>query len=162
MTAITPFLWFNDQAEEAAHFYTSIFKNGKINAIVRYGPGGMGQAGSVMTVAFELDGHPFTALNGGPVYSFSHATSFVIHCKDQAEVDYYWEKLLEGGRAEQCGWLTDKFGVTWQVVPDGLTDLLQDPDPARVERVTKAMLAMVKLDIDAMCRAADQQAEIDT
>lgn len=153
MTKITPFLWFDNQAEEAAQFYTSIFKNSKINRIVRYGEEGPGQKGTVMTVEFLLDGLEFVALNGGPVYTFSPATSFYVHCENQQEVDYYWEKLLAGGQAVQCGWLTDRYGLTWQVVPTILAKLLNDPDPEKVRRVTKVMLQMIKLDIGELERA---------
>lgn len=159
MQRITPFLWFDSQAEEAANFYVSIFKNSKIGRISRYGEAGQEihgrQRGSVMTIDFELDGQEFTALNGGPVFRFSEAISFQIHCDTQQEVDHYWDKLTAGGdeRAQQCGWLKDKFGVSWQVVPKQLIELLNDSDRARAERVTKAMLQMKKLDIAALERA---------
>lgn len=157
MQKITPFLWFDSQAEEAAKFYVSIFRNSKIVSVVRYGDGAAKAAGrpkgSVMTVAFELDGQRFTALNGGPAFKFTEAISFVAHCKTQEEVDHLWEKLSEGGAASQCGWLKDQYGVSWQVVPDVLIELLQDKDPARSRRVMQAMLQMSKIDIGALQRA---------
>ncbi len=156
MTHVTPFLWFDQQAEEAVHYYIATFKNAAITDIVRYGEGGMGVPGTVMTISFELDGQPFTALNGGPTYQINPAVSFVIHCADQAEVDHYWERLGDGGKPGPCGWVEDRFGVTWQVVPDELIALLADPAPERAERVTKAMLAMGKLDIPTLRRARDE------
>jgi len=157
---ITPFLWFADQAEEAAELYTSIFANSRIVSVARYGDAGQevtGRApGSVMTVAFELDGQPFVALNGGPLFTFTEAISFQVACETQDEVDHFWEKLSEGGdeRAQQCGWLKDRYGVSWQVVPAALGRLLADPDPERARRVTEAMLAMKKIDIAGLERAA--------
>ena len=148
-----PFLWFDNQAEEAANLYVSVFPNSKILSATRYGEGGPGPAGQVMTVSFELDGQTFTALNGGPMFTFSEAVSFVIDCKDQAEVDHYWDRLVEGGSPSQCGWLKDRFGLSWQVVPTELHTLIGDPDPAKARRATEAMLGMVKLDIAAL-RAA--------
>jgi len=156
MPKITPFLWFNDNAEEAAEFYVSIFKNSKILDVVRYGDEGPGPKGSVMFTKFRLDGQEFMALNGGPEMTFSSATSFFIDCDTQKEVDYYWEKLTAGGEIQQCGWLTDKFGVTWQVVPSGLIELLHSSDPARSKKVFEAMLKMKKLDIDELCRVFDE------
>ncbi len=150
---ITPFLWFDDQAEEAAKLYTSIFPGSRIVSISRYGDAGQevtgGAPGSVMTVAFELDGQRFTALNGGPLFRFTEAVSFVISCETQAEVDHYWDKLSAGGdpAAQQCGWLKDRFGLSWQVVPTALGRLLGDPDPEKARRVTEAFLVMKKLDI---------------
>jgi len=150
---ITPCLWFDDQAEEAARFYTSVFKNSRITGTTRYGEAGYEihgkPAGTVLTVEFELDGQSFTALNGGPMFQFNEAISFQIHCESQEEIDYYWGKLSEGGdeKAQQCGWLKDKYGVSWQVVPTALSALLNDPDPAKSERVMKALLQMKKLDI---------------
>lgn len=145
---ITPFLWFDGAAEEAAHFYVSIFPNSRITAISRYGDVGPGPSGCVMTVGFELDGLGFTALNGGPMFHFTEALSLVVHCETQAEVDYYWESLTaDGGKPNQCAWLKDKFGVSWQVVPNALIDLLEDKDAARSSRVMQAMLAMKKIDI---------------
>ena len=158
MPKITPFLWFNDQAEEAAKFYTSIFKNSKIKHIARYGDAGSKVAGrakgSVMTVSFELDGQEFTALNGGPLFKFTEAISFVINCKDQKEVDYFWSKLSAGGEEGQCGWLKDKYGVSWQVVPTVLVELLATKDAAKSERLFQAMLQMKKMDIKKLKAAA--------
>lgn len=150
MHKITPFLWFDQQAEEAMLFYTSIFKNSKVGEIHRYCEGSHGKAGSVMTASFELEGQPFTALNGGPYYTLTPAVSFFISCRDQAEVDHYWQHLVEGGKALQCGWLTDRFGVSWQVVPDALSRLLNQSDKAAANRVMQAMLKMVKLDTAAL------------
>ena len=154
MQKITPFIWLNDQAEQAAQFYTSIFKNSRINTIRRYGKHGPLPEGTVMTVAFELNGQEFVALNGGPHYSISPAISFVINCEDQAEIDFFWEKLSDGGQVQQCGWLTDKFGVTWQVVPAHLPDLLDGNDPDQANRVMGALFQMVKLDLATLTRAA--------
>jgi predicted 3-demethylubiquinone-9 3-methyltransferase (glyoxalase superfamily) len=159
--AITPFLWFDDQAEEAARFYVSIFKNSKIGSVTRY-EGEAAQvsgrpAGSVMTVAFQLDGQEFIALNGGPQYTFSPAISFMVNCKTQAEVDELWEKLSAGGEQVQCGWLTDKYGVSWQITPTVLMEMLQDKDPERAQRVMHAMLQMKKIDINALQRAYDRR-----
>jgi predicted 3-demethylubiquinone-9 3-methyltransferase (glyoxalase superfamily) len=145
---ITPFLWFDNQAEEAAKFYASIFDNSKIVRILRYGETGPGPKGSAMTVAFELDGQEFVALNGGPHFKFSEAVSFVVNCETQQELDEFWYKLSEGGQEVECGWLKDKFGLSWQVVPTVLPDLLQDP--GRAERVMKALLKMKKIDIDTL------------
>jgi predicted 3-demethylubiquinone-9 3-methyltransferase (glyoxalase superfamily) len=144
---ITPFLWFDHEAEEAAGYYTSIFKNSKIEAITRYGETGPGPQGSVMTVAFELDGQKFMALNGGPAFHFTEAISFVVNCEDQKEVDEMWEKLSAGGQEIQCGWLKDKYGLAWQIVPAAFFDMITDPDPARKERVMKAMMTMKKMDL---------------
>ena len=155
MANITPFLWFDNQAEEAMNFYVSIFKDAKIGTVTRYGQAGPGTPGSVMTATFTLDGQDFIALNGGPEYKFSPAISFVISCETQKQVDELWEKLSEGGETNRCGWLTDKFGVTWQVVPAGLGDLLGDEDPEKSQRVMKAMLQMDKLDINELRRAYD-------
>lgn len=155
---ITPCLWFDQQAEEAATFYTSIFKNSRITHVSRYGEAGQDihgrPAGSVMTVAFELDGQPFTALNGGPLFAFTEAISFEVECADQNEVDYFWDSLSLGGdeNAQQCGWLKDRFGVSWQVVPSGLGDLLGDPTSANSQRAMEAMLKMKKIDIEALRR----------
>jgi len=156
---ITPCLWFDDQAEEAVEFYTAIFRNSKIVNIVRYGEAGHEvhgkPAGTVMTVAFELDGQAFTALNGGPMFKFTEAISFQVHCETQAEVDYYWEKLSEGGdeTAQQCGWLKDKYGASWQVVPSVLLEMINDPDAEKSQRAMEAMLQMKKIDIDELKRA---------
>ncbi|MDI6696941.1 MAG: VOC family protein [Anaerolineales bacterium] len=160
MDKITPCLWFDRQAEEAAQFYTGIFKNSKILEVTRYGEAGYDihgmPAGTVMTVEFELDGQSFTALNGGPAFNFNEAISFQISCKDQQEVDYYWEKLSEGGdeSAQQCGWLKDKYGVSWQVVPIALYELLSDPNISRREEVMKAFLQMKKIDIEELRRVS--------
>ncbi len=154
---ISPCLWFDRQAEEAARFYTSVFPNSRITAILRYGEAGREihgrPAGSVMTVAFELDGTPFTALNGGPVFRFTEAVSFEVSCEDQGEVDRYWDALCAGGVHQHCGWLSDRYGLSWQVVPRELADLLDDPDPRKVERVMEALLAMKKLDLAALREA---------
>jgi len=144
---ITPFLWFENEAEDAARFYVSIFKNSKVGAIARYGEAGPGPKGSVMTVAFELDGQQFTALNGGPHFKFTEAVSFVVNCKDQAEVDEMWEKLSEGGNQGRCGWLKDKFGLSWQIVPTALMQLVSGADAERSRRVMAALMQMTKLDI---------------
>jgi predicted 3-demethylubiquinone-9 3-methyltransferase (glyoxalase superfamily) len=153
MQAITPFLWFDDQAEEAAILYTSLFPNSKINKVTRYGEVGPGKAGTVMTVDFELNGRPFVALNGGPHYTFSEAVSFVVNCETQEEVDRYWERLSEGGQEQPCGWLKDRFGLSWQVVPTVLVELLSDPDPEKSQRVMAAMLQMSKIEIEPLRRA---------
>lgn len=144
---ITPFLWFDGQAEEAANFYVSVFKDARITNVSRYRTDGARPAGAVLTVTFELFGQEFVALNGGPEFAFTPATSFYIDCESQAEVDYYWEKLLEGGQADACGWLRDKYGLSWQIVPRILNELLEDKDPAKAGRVMNAMLEMVKLDV---------------
>jgi len=150
---ITPFLWFNDQAEEAMNFYTSIFKNSKIGRISRYGDAGPGPKGSVMSATFQLDGVEFYALNGGPYYSLTPAISFFVNCKDQEEVDFLWDKLSTGGKIMQCGWVTDKFGVTWQIIPTILGQLLNDPDPEKSKRVMQAMMKMIKIDIKGLQQA---------
>ena len=144
---ITPFLWFDHQAEEAARFYTSVFRNSKIETVTRYGDAGPGPKGSVMTVAFELDGQKFTALNGGPAFPFTEAVSFVVNCENQQEVDDIWEKLVDGGAEIQCGWLKDKYGLCWQIVPTVFFEMIQDQDAARKERVMQAMFQMKKFDI---------------
>lgn len=153
MQKITPFLWFDHQAEEAMNFYISIFKNSKVVSIARYGDAGPGPKGSVMTAAFQLDGQDFVALNGGPQFTFSPAISFVVNCKTQEEVDEFWEKLSDGGKENQCGWLDDKFGVSWQIVPTVLGQLLSDADPVKSGRVMQAMLQMTKIDIAGLKRA---------
>jgi len=158
MQKITPCLWFDTQGEEAANFYTSVFKNSRITDISRYGEAGPRPAGTVMTVAFELDGQPFVALNGGPEFTFNEAVSFQINCANQDEVDHYWNSLTEGGQEGPCGWLKDKFGVSWQVVPTALSELLNDPDPGRSQRAMKAMLQMGKIDIETIRKAADADA----
>ena len=147
MSKIHPFLWFDKEAEEAANFYVSVFPNSKILSEQRYGPGGPGPEGGIMTVDFELDGQRVTALNGGPIYSFTEAVSFVIDCQDQAEVDDYWDKLLEGGTPSQCGWLKDRFGFSWQVVPKQLFETIGGSDAAGRQRAMAAMMQMVKLDV---------------
>ena len=157
MQKITPFLWFDSQAEDAVKLYTSIFDNSKIGKIVRYGDGGPGPKGSVMTIAFELDGQEFTALNGGPAHKFSEAISFVVNCESQEEVDKLWAKLSDGGEEGVCGWLKDRFGVSWQIVPTVLPELLNDPDPVKAKRVMEAMLNMKKIDIQALRRAHEQR-----
>jgi predicted 3-demethylubiquinone-9 3-methyltransferase (glyoxalase superfamily) len=152
---ITPNLWFDTEAEEAADFYTSVFKDSRIVSTARYTEGSMGRAGTVMTVDFELNGQRFIGINGGPQFKFDEAVSFAITCEDQDEIDYYWEQLSEGGSEGPCGWLKDKFGLSWQVVPTGMGELFNDPDPTRAERAMKAMLQMGKLDIAALRAAAD-------
>lgn len=155
MQKITPFLWFDKQAEEAMNFYVSIFKNAKVLSINRYGKGAPLPEGTVLTASFELNGLMLVALNGGPLYKFSPATSFVVDCDTQEEVDYYWEKLGDGGTYNQCAWLDDKFGVTWQIVPKQLGELLSNPDPVRAGRVMQAMMQMQKIDIAGLQRACD-------
>ena len=155
MQKITPFLWFDGKAEEAAKFYTSIFKNSKIESITRYPEGSPGPTGTVMTVDFRLDGQEFVALNGGPEFKFNEAISFVVNCETQAEVDEFWEKLSAGGKEVQCGWLKDKYGVSWQIVPTILGELFQDKDAEKSKRVVQAMLRMVKLDIAGLKQAAE-------
>jgi predicted 3-demethylubiquinone-9 3-methyltransferase (glyoxalase superfamily) len=159
---ITPFLWFNDQAEEAAKFYVSIFKNSRIKGTARY-DGEAAQAagrpkGSVMTVQLDLDGQEFVALNGGPVFKFTEAISFVVNCETQQEIDHFWEKLSAGGQEVECGWLKDKFGVSWQVVPTALGEMLQDKDPEKPKRVMAAVMKMKKLDIAALRNAYEGRA----
>jgi predicted 3-demethylubiquinone-9 3-methyltransferase (glyoxalase superfamily) len=154
MPKITPWLWFDTEGEEAASFYVSIFPNSRITDISRYGSAGPRPEGTVMTVSFELDGLRFVALNGGPEFTFNEAISFQVDCKDQDEVDLYWSKLAEGGEEGPCGWLKDKFDVSWQIVPAALPRLLGDPDPARAQRAMKAMLGMKKIEIAELERAA--------
>jgi predicted 3-demethylubiquinone-9 3-methyltransferase (glyoxalase superfamily) len=153
---ITPFLWFDHQAEEAAGFYTSIFPNSKTAKVARYGKSGPGPAGSVMTVEFQLDGQTFVALNGGPHFRFSEAISFVVNCSTQEELDHYWDKLSAGGAEVQCGWLKDKFGLSWQIVPTALAQWMSDPDPEKSQRVMKALMGMKKLNIPALQQAFDK------
>jgi predicted 3-demethylubiquinone-9 3-methyltransferase (glyoxalase superfamily) len=153
MQKITPFLWFDGKAEEAANFYTSIFKNSKILNLARYGEAGPGPRGSVMLVTFQIEGQQFMALNGGPQYTVSPAISFFVDCETQAEVDGLWEKLTAGGGEVQCGWLRDKFGVSWQIIPRALMELMQDKDPVKSQRVFKAMMQMIKIDIEGLKRA---------
>lgn len=155
MQKITPFLWFDGRAEEAMNFYVSVFRNSQVLSVVRFGEAGPGPQGSVMTASFSLDGEEFVALNGGPQFTFTPAVSFVINCETQEEVDHYWDKLCEGGAPNQCGWLTDKFGVSWQVVPRAMVEMLSDRDKQKSQRVMKAMLQMTKLDIGILKRAYD-------
>ncbi len=158
MQKITPFLWFDNQAEEAANFYVSLFKKSKIVSIARYGEAGPGPKGSAMTVAFELEGQEYIALNGGPYFKFTEAVSFVINCRTQEEVDELWEKLAEGGEQGQCGWLKDKYGLSWQVVPIALSEMLQDKDQKRAQRVMEAMLKMKKIDLNILKKAYEDRA----
>ena len=153
MHKITPFLWFDTQAEEAANYYVSVFKNSRILKIVRFGAAGPGTKGAVMTVAFELDGLEFTALNGGPQFTFSEAISFVVSCESQAEIDSLWARLSAGGKEGRCGWVQDRYGLWWQLVPPVLHELLGDQDPGRARRAMQAMMQMGKLDIAALKRA---------
>ena len=155
MQKITPFLWFENNAEEAMNFYTSVFKNAKVGNVARYGDSGPGPKGTVMTAEFSLEGIEFVALNGGPHFKFNEAVSFVVNCETQEEVDYFWEKLSEGGEKSRCGWLKDKFGLSWQVTPIILSELITSPDQAKVDRVMKAMIQMDKIEIEPMLRAAD-------
>ena len=161
MQKITPFLWFDNQAEEAVNYYISIFKNSKIVGVTRYGEAGANVSGkpngTVMTIAFRIEGQEFVALNGGPAFTFSPAISFVVNCETQEEVDNLWEKLSEGGEIVECGWLKDQYGVSWQIVPTILGELLQDKDAGKSERVMKAMLQMKKLDIKGLKQAYEQQ-----
>ncbi|MET9423687.1 MULTISPECIES: VOC family protein [unclassified Streptomyces] len=156
MPRITPNLWFDTQGKEAAEFYVSVFPNSEIKHISYYGEAGPRPAGTVLTVDFTLDGQDYTAINGGPDFTFSEAISLLINCADQEEVDYYWEKLGEGGQEGPCGWLKDKYGLSWQVVPAALEELIKDEDEARAQRAMKAMLGMKKLDVAALYAAADQ------
>lgn len=154
MKGITPFLWFDKEAEEAVDFYTGIFDNSRVTSVAKYGDAGPGEKGSVMVVEFELNGQPYIALNGGPTYKLNPAFSLMINCETQDEVDYYWEKLQAGGGGEvQCGWLYDKYGLSWQITPTILMEMQKDPDEARRERVMRAMMKMVKLDIAELQRA---------
>jgi len=154
MQKITPFLWFDQNAEEAVKFYISVFKKGKIVNVARYPEGAPGPEGSAMTVEFQLFGQNFVALNGGPDFKFTEAISFMVNCRTQREVDYYWKKLTAGGKEVQCGWLKDKYGLSWQIVPTVLMDLLNSKDRAKSARVMQAMLAMVKIDIKRLKKAA--------
>jgi predicted 3-demethylubiquinone-9 3-methyltransferase (glyoxalase superfamily) len=161
MQKITPFLWFDDKAEEAAKYYVSIFRNSRIVNVARYGEAGAKASGmpkgSVMTVAFELEGQPFVALNGGPIFTFSPAISLVVNCETQKEIDDLWEKLSAGGEKDQCGWLKDKYGVSWQIVPAVIGEMVSDPDPATSERVMQAVLQMKKIDIEGLKKAYGQR-----
>lgn len=156
MQKITPFLWFNDQAEEAMNFYTSIFKNSKPGRIARYGKGGPGPEGKVMTATFQLEGQEFIALSGGPHFRFTEAISFLVNCETQEEVDDLWEKLAAGGEKSRCGWLKDKFGLSWQIVPTMLGQMMQDKDPEKSKRVMQAMLQMSKIEINGLKQAYEQ------
>ena len=164
MQKISPFLWFDDKAEEAAEFYVSVFKErpsgsgiteSKILSVARYGEAGPGTPGTAMTVSFQLEGHEFTALNGGPEFAFTEAISFHVSCESQDEVDHFWKALTDGGEESQCGWLKDRYGLSWQIIPTALPELLSDPDPERSQRVMKAMLEMKKIDIAGLQRAAE-------
>jgi len=150
MQKVTPCLWFDQQAEEAARFYVSIFKNSKIGAINHYGEGAPMPKGTVLTVRFQLDGQEYLALNGGPIFKFTEAVSFIVNCETQEEVDRMWDKLAEGGQVQQCGWLKDKFGLSWQIVPTALAKMISDPEPGRAARVMKALLRMKKLDLEKL------------
>ena len=152
---ITPNLWFDKEAEEAADFYTSILKNARVVDVIRFTGAGPGEAGTVMTVEFELDGQRFVGINGGPEFKFSEAVSLQVSCETQDEVDYYWERLTDGGEEGPCGWLKDRYGLSWQVVPTGMKELFDDSDPERAKRAMEAMLELKKLDIAALRRAAD-------
>ncbi|MCX4553371.1 VOC family protein [Streptomyces sp. NBC_01387] len=155
MPRITPNLWFDTNGEEAAKFYVSVFPNSEIKSITHYGEAGPRPAGTVLTVQFSLDGQEYIAINGGPEFTFDEAISFLVNCADQEEVDYYWDKLSEGGEEGPCGWLKDKYGLSWQIAPGGMEELLNDPDPARGQRAMKAMLGMKKIDLAAIRAAAD-------
>jgi predicted 3-demethylubiquinone-9 3-methyltransferase (glyoxalase superfamily) len=157
MQKIIPFLWFDDKAEEAMRFYVSIFKNSKVGGISRYGSEGPGPKGTVMVATFQIDGQEFMALNGGPEFKFSPAVSFLVNCKTQEEIDEFWEKLSEGGEKKQFGWLQDKYGLSWQIVPTSLGEMMQDKDPEKSKRVMQAMLQMHKIDIGRLRQAYDQQ-----
>jgi len=156
MQKITPYLWFDDQAEEAMNFYVSIFKNSKVLSVARYGDAGPGPKGMIMTARFQLEGQEFIALNGGPQFKFTEAISFLVNCETQEEVDYFWEKLSKGGERSRCGWLKDKFGLSWQIVPTVLGEMLQDKNAERSQSVMKAMLQMDKIDIQGLKRAYEQ------
>lgn len=156
MQKITPFLWFDTQAEEAANFYISVFKDGKIVSVSRYGEAGPGPKGSAMSVVFEIEGQQFYAVNGGPHYTFTPAISPFVNCESQEEVDALWEKLCDGGRPNRCGWLTDKYGLSWQIIPSALPKLLQSSDAAKSSRVMKAMLSMTKIDVQELKKAHEE------
>ena len=157
MQKITPFLWFDTQAEEAANFYVSVFKNSRVITLARYGDTGPGPKGSVMTVEFELDGERFVGLNGGPNFKFTEAVSFVVNCKDQEEVDHFWEKLSAGGKEVQCGWLKDKYGLSWQIVPTIAIEYLKDKDAKKSQRVMAAIMKMTKIDVATLKQAYNQE-----
>jgi predicted 3-demethylubiquinone-9 3-methyltransferase (glyoxalase superfamily) len=156
MQKITPFLWFDDKAEEAMNFYVSVFKNSKIGTVTRYGEGGPGPKGTVMSATFQLDGQDFFALNGGPLFKFTEAISFFVNCETQQEVDELWEKLSAGGEKSRCGWLKDKYGLSWQIIPSVLTTMLGDKNPGKAKRVMEAMLQMEKIDISRLQQAYDR------
>lgn len=153
MQKVTTFLWFDSQAEEAAVFYTSVFKNSRVLEVSRYGEGAPIAAGTAMTVRFELDGQEFIALNGGPHHKFTDAISLYVDCEDQAEADYFWDRLIDGGEPSQCGWLKDRYGLSWQIIPREMQSLLADPDPAKAQRTMQAMLTMTRIDLEALRRA---------
>jgi predicted 3-demethylubiquinone-9 3-methyltransferase (glyoxalase superfamily) len=155
MQKITPFLWFNDQAEEAANFYVSLFKDSKVDTVTRYGDSGPGPKGSVMTVTFTLAGEEFIALNGGPQFTFTEAISFVVNCETQQEIDSYWDKLSEGGQQIECGWLKDRYGLAWQIVPTYLGEVMKEKDQAKMDRTMKAVMKMKKLDVAGLKKAAE-------
>jgi predicted 3-demethylubiquinone-9 3-methyltransferase (glyoxalase superfamily) len=157
MQKITPFLWFDNQAEEAMNFYVSIFKNSKVLTVTRYGEAGPGPKGTVMSATFQLEGQTFYALNGGPLFKFTPAISFFVSCETQAEVDELWEKLSTGGREDRCGWLQDKYGLSWQIIPTALGEMLGDKDPGKAARVMRAMLQMGKIEIKLLKQAYEQQ-----
>jgi len=159
MQKITPFLWFDNQAEEAMNFYVSIFKNSKMISVSRYGEGGPGPAGQVMTATFQLEGQEFIALNGGPAHKLTEAISLFVNCETQEEIDQLWEKLTEGGEESRCGWLKDKYGLSWQIIPTALGELLGDPDPAKAQRVMQAMLQMNKIEVAGLRQASEGQPE---
>lgn len=156
MGRIAPCLWFDGKAEAAMNFYAAIFSNAKIGEVMRRGDAGPGEPGSVLSVTFELDGQEFIGLNGGPMFNFTPAISFFVRCETQQEVDYYWDRLLDGGSAQRCGWLTDRFGVSWQIVPTVLGDMLRDKDPEKANRVMRAMMRMIKLDIALLTEAYER------
>ena len=160
MPSITPNLWFDTNGLEAAEFYVSVFPNSKVTGVTNYTSAGPGPEGTPVVVDFELDGQPYTAINGGPEFPFTEAISLLINCADQDEIDYYWEKLTDGGQEVQCGWLTDKFGLSWQVVPADFKELMNDPDQARVDRAMTALFQMKKIDIAAIYAAADQTSTV--
>lgn len=156
MQKITPFLWFDDNAEQAMNFYVSVFKNSKIISVARYGAAGPGKKGTVMTGTFQLEGQQFMALNGGPLFTFTPAISLFVNCETQQEVDELWEKLSEDAKSQRCGWIEDKYGVSWQIIPTALGKMLSDPDPIKSQRVMKAMLQMGKIDIEGLKQAYEQ------
>ncbi|MFB3904951.1 MAG: VOC family protein [Acidobacteriota bacterium] len=156
MQKITPFLWFDNNAEEAVHFYVSIFKNSRIINMSRYGDAGPGPKGAVTVITFELEGQPFMALNGGPQFQFTPAISFLVNCEGQEEVDELWDKLSQGGHKQQCGWLQDKYGLSWQIIPTALGEMLNDKDPAKSQRVMQVMMQMQKIDVKGLKEAYEQ------